>query len=377
LQARLAADMRPSERSRIDQSNRRYYAPTASGAYEQVEVAFPPATGYFNWSTISTLHSLVMAAQQYEQLPAVRAALEEWAARPREDPFEQFTFSMALACLQYWNQEQNAALATMNSIDALHLGTEFLILAQARMHYDSGNVQAALDAVESLRPTNQQMLVDRELTLLQLVLQLGDLDRARKSATKLFALRLDSDTEFQLADLMYQLNMGELADRMMSRIRRKAGGKQETLTALMQRYASNADMDTAAEIARQLVRRTQPAASRNRRTSESMQHEQALQILVRAKQIAPLIEQYEQMVARAPKSMKLVNQLAAAYEAAGRRADADQLRLQAAESAPSDPNSLFAAAQQLSANGNADKAVEMYIQAIQKSPTMLNDRYYD
>src|SRR5690606_35170988 len=146
-------------------------------------------------------------------------------------------------------------------------------LALARLYHERGATREALEVVEQLKPTNQGMLVERELAILQLVLQLGDLDRARQSAQKLFAMRLPSDTEFKLADLMYQLGMTELGDRMMSRIGRRAGGQQDTLVQLMTRYATAGKKQEAAEIARQVIRRTEPRGSSRSYNSGNMQHQ--------------------------------------------------------------------------------------------------------
>ncbi len=378
-QARLTAAMRPSQREQLvsQAASATTYSVRVGGRSQRFSVAFPPASGYFGAASITACHALIEAAKKNGKLPEVQAAFESWVAEKSDDPYLNFSRLMAKAAAEAWTERPTAALKTIADMDSLSLGTQFVSLLQARMRYDSGDVRGALETIENLRPSNQKMLVDRELTLLTLVLQLGDLDRAKQSAQRLFALRLDSDTEFKLADLMYQLGMKELGERMMGRIRRRSGGKQDTLVQLMTRYSSANELDSAAEIARQVIRRTRPASSENYRTNESVQHEQALQILVRAKQIQPLIEQLEKQVARSPKSVPLIDQLAAAYDVAGRREDAQKLRVQAAEALPHDPRNLLAAAQQLTASGAFDKAADMYVQAVRKSPGVLNDAYYE
>ena len=377
LQARLTAAMRPSQRERSQLGPHATYTYYLGRYSNRATVSFPPPSGYFDVGAITVLHALLETAKRNDQVQLVQQAVDTWANGDEHDPYLRFVHLMAKASVEYWTDQPQAALATLEMVDALNMGSQLTSLVQARMRYDSGDVRGALATIEKLRPSNQKMLVDRELTMLQLVVQLGDLERARKSAQKLFALRLDSATEFKLADLMNQLGMRELGDRMMSRIRRRAGGKQDTLVQLMQRYSSAGDNEAAAEMARQIVRRTQPSTSSRSRTSSSVQHQQALQVLVNVKQIEPLIQRFEQLVERSPKSSRLVNQLAAAYEAAGRRSDAQALRLKSIEQSRGDPQSLLAAAQQLAASGANNAAVDKYLELVRRSPELMYNSYYD
>ncbi len=371
--------LRPSQRDRLQTSGGPInYGRVVNGRYVQTTISFPPASGYFSVEAIYMLHGLYEACQDdVKKQDMVADRLERWAKEPTDDPYLRFARIVAKAAFSYWNGDREAAEKALTDASQLQLGSQFIELARTRLLYESGKLREALEVVEQLRPTNQQMLVDRELTILQLVLQLGDLERSKQSAQKLFALRLDSDTEFKLADLMYQLGMRDLGDRMMRRIRRRAGGKQDTLVQLMTRYADSNDKAAAAEIARQIIRRTSPRGSQNYYTSENQQHEQAVRILAQTEQLGPMIEQYEKLVERSPKSTKLTEQLAAFYEAAGRRDDAQRLRLRAAESAPDDPRNLLAAGMQLASIGKHDQASEKFIAAIVKSPDVLNRNYYE
>lgn len=376
LQARLTAEMRPSQRSKAPTNPRMYYTIRLNNSNQRKQVSFPPPSGYFDAPVITTLNALVEVAKTKKQTDAVEKAVSDWAQEETDDPFLKFARLMAKSSVQYWMGQSAASAKTLDLANDLALGTQFVSLMSARMQYDSGDIRGALRTLESLQPSNQRMLVDRELSILELTVNLGDLERAKKSAQKLFALRLQSDTEFKLADLMYQLGMREMGDRMMGRIRRRAGGKQDTLVQLMQRYSTAGQMESAVEIARQIIRRTKPSPSSNYRTSENVQHQQALQILVRGKAIQPMIERYEKLVEKSPKSLKFVNQLAAMYEAAGKRKQAQELRMRSAESGAKDPRSLMQAAQQLAASGADDKAIDMFLEALKKSPDLLENEYY-
>ncbi|MEM9656922.1 MAG: tetratricopeptide repeat protein, partial [Planctomycetota bacterium] len=317
-QAKQTAAMRPSQREgRSRNAGPLNYGRVVGGRYVRVSIAFPPPSGYFGADAIYTVHGLYDACQENpEKLAQAKSQLQDWADAEVDDPYLQFARQIAHAAFAYWTDDKKTTAAALERAGQLQLGDQFVSLARARLLFDSGKFREALEVVESLRPSNQRMLVDRELTILQLLLQLGDLDRAKQSAQKLFALRLRSETELKLAELMFQLGMKDLGDRMMGRIRRRAGGNQGTLVQLMNRYAASGDNKAAAEMARQVIRRTTPRGTRNYYNSENQQHEQAVRVLAQVKQLEPLIKQYEQLVERSPKSTKLVDKLAAFYEAA-------------------------------------------------------------
>ncbi|MCO6045540.1 tetratricopeptide repeat protein [Aeoliella sp. ICT_H6.2] len=377
-QAEQTARMRPSQRERSQTGGQPISTHrNVNGTYVQVTIDYPPPSAYFSTEAIMTTYGLYESTKDDEsKLQVVRDQLKSWADEESDDPYLRLARLMANASVAYWTKDEEEVRESLAAATELQVGGQFVVLAQTRLLYESGRVREALDIVEQLRPTNQKMLVDRELTILQLVLELGDLERAKQSAQKLFALRLDSATELKLADLMYQLGMQDLGDRMMARIRRRAGGKQDTLVELMTRYVAANKPEQAAEIARQVIRRTEPRETRNRITASNRQHEQAVRVLAQTKQLAPLIEQYEELVERSPKSVKLVNKLSAFYEAAGRRDDATSLRMKLAEVSPTDPRNLMAAAAQLAAANKHDLAVDKYLAALAKSPELLNNEYY-
>lgn len=379
VQAVQLSQLRPSQRQRTQNSqNSLNYNVQVNRQYMQRSVMFPPVTPAFGADAILTLHGVYSAVKDDEaKLAKLTKQLKSWAGEKTEDPNLHAARILAKASVHYWLEDRVATEKTLAAAEELKVDPQDIALMRSRLLYEAGNVEGALKLIEALKPTNQQMMVDRELTILQLVLQQGDLERAKASAQRLFALRLDANTEFKLADLMYQLGMRELGERMMGRIRRRAGGQQNTLNQLMNRYVEAGDNKAAAEIARQIVRRTTPRGSSNHYTSENVQHEQAVQVLARAGELDELIKQYEGLVERSPKSTKLIDQLCAFYDAAGRRGDADKLRIKSAENVPDDPRALYAAGQQLARLQKHKDAAEKYIAAVVKSPELLNNNYYD
>ncbi len=373
LQGRLTAEMRPSQRSSPPSGNVNYGSVMIGGSYQQLQAVFPPPSGYFSRETIYTLNAAYKGAEAGKTTSSFVRGVAALADVETDDPYQAFARQMAKASVLYWSGDQAGASNALEAAADLELGTQFLSLTRAQLQYATGDVRGALASIEALRPRNQKMLVERELTLLSLVLQLGDVERAKKSVQKLFALRLDSQTEFKLSEIMYQLGMKEMGDRMMGRIRRRSGGKQDTLLELMNRYNAAGKTKEASEIAMQLIRRSEPAVG-NTRSSSNVQHAAALQVLVRGGQIDKLIERYEGLVKRSPKSTKLVGQLAAMYDAKGRRSDATALRAKAAKAAPKNPASMITSAQGL-LQAAPDRAIEMYLTAVEKSPGSFDNTF--
>ena len=221
-QAAQTALLRPSQRERMQSSRTPItYHRVVKGRGEQQTISFPPLSAYLGAEAILSANALYEACKDDDaKLAKLHGAIAAQAAQASDNPQLRAARLLAHAGLLYWSGEHDRASDLLAGVEPLEVDAQFVAVARSRLLYEAGKVPEALAVIEKLRPTNQQMLVDRELAILQVVLQLGDLDRACASAQKLFALRLESETEFKLADLMYQLGMRELGERMMGRIRR-------------------------------------------------------------------------------------------------------------------------------------------------------------
>ena len=67
----------------------------------------------------------------------------------------------------------------------------------------------------------------REELAITAAIAAGNAERARRAAERLFGLRLDTDTQIRLSGQMHQLGLHELADALLGRARRRAGGHAE------------------------------------------------------------------------------------------------------------------------------------------------------
>ena len=380
-QVQLTSKRRPSERvALVTQPSNAYYF--RNGNYIQIPVSFPQANGYLDQSLLTALK--IAYDQKDANVDALEATrdtlrkrLETWASAPTDDSTLLIVRQLAWTAFAIWDNKKDVALATLIEMQTTDPTNELFNLLSIRLLSETGQTAKALAMVEKIKPVNQQMLVDRELTILQLVIALGDLERARQSAQRLFVLRLKPDVEFKLCDLMYQLGLKEQADRMMERIQRRSGGKQDTLMLLMNRYVSTGDKKKGAEIARSILRRTKPRGGSRYVTQEFSQHEAALKVLSQAGELKSLIEQTEEQLKRSPKSLKIIDALASYYDAAGRRDDATKLRSSLAGKTGLDPAAVFQVGMGLSRSNKHSEAVDQFLEAIRKKPDMLSDRYYD
>ncbi len=380
-QVSLTAKRRPSERvALVTQPSQAYYF--RNNNYIQVQVSFPQANGYLDQSLLASLKIAydqkdAKSDEQEAARDTIRKQLQTWASTATDDATLRIVRQLVWTTFAIWDNKKEVALSTLEEMQKVDPTNEFFSLLSIRLLSETGQTAKALALVEKIKPVNQQMLVDRELTILQLAIALGDLDRSRQSAQRLFVLRLKPEVEFKLCDLMYQLGLKEQADRMMERIQRRSGGKQDTLLLLMNRYASTGDNKKAAEIARSILRRTKPRGGSRYMTQEFSQNEAALKVLSQAGELNSLIEQTEEQLKRSPKSLKIIDALASYYDAGGRRNDAIKLRSSLVGKTGLDPTAIFQVGMGLAKANKHAEAVDQYFEAIRKKPEMLSDRYND
>src|SRR5262249_34313662 len=148
-------------------------------------------------------------------------------------------------------------------------------------------------------------------------------DRAREAADRLFGLRLDAETQTQLAAQMRQLGMHEMAEAVLARAGRQAGNRTPAQINLMQQYQAQNKLDVAVQIAYQLLRRA-PTQQFNPNyyggnNQDDMARDQAVQVLARSGKLTGLIERTEAQLKNSPKSLQLAQTLADYYRAAGDR----------------------------------------------------------
>ena len=341
-----------------------------------MQVDFPAASSLMSSDLLVTLRILQQSSNA-EFKSAIGKQLTEDAQAADEEVMQSAVDRLCLASWLWWEDARAAALEQMQEYRKLNVAPELGLVIESRMLFETKQIDAALALLESLKPMNQQMLQDRELAILQLVLQKGDIDRAKQSAERLFALRLDSNTQMQVGELMMQLGMREMADSVLQRVRQRSGNDLNSQYSLMQKLQSMDNKSGAVEIARQILRRTQPTVNSSMRTSEDSYRRTAIQVLVGAGEAKTMIASLESRLEKSPNTTMLIRQLAELYEATGKRTEAQKLLGKLSKSGGNDPQSLLAVARTLQQSGKHAEAVDAYLKVFEKQPDLLNNEYYN
>src|SRR5581483_2978970 len=134
----------------------------------------------------------------------------------------------------------------------------------------------------------------REMPALRLAVRTGNVERARQAADRLFGLRLDAETQVQLAGQMHQLGMHDAAEKVLGRAQRQAGQRTAALISLMHQYQNQNQVEMAVQIARRLLRKGpsmtfQPYYQPNQSDGRA----EAIQVLVRTGKLPSMIERAE------------------------------------------------------------------------------------
>lgn len=374
-QAAFARQQRPSQLVSYNPSQSINTNFSTNGQLVRLQVDFPAASSLLSHDLLITLRLLQQSSNESLK-SGVAKQLSEDAQAADEEVMQSAVDRLAYASWLWWEDSRAAAIEQMQEYRKLNVAPELGMIIESRMLFETQQVDSALTLLESLKPMNQQMLQDRELAILQLVLQKGDLNRAKQSAERLFALRLDSTTQMQVGELMMQLGMREMADSMLQRVRRRSGNDLASQYSLMQKLQTMENKSGAVEIARQILRRTQPSLNATARTSEDSYRRTAIQILADAGEAKPLIASLEARLAKSPNSTGVIRQLAELYEASGKRKEAQALMGRLAKTGGSDPQSQLAIARTMQQSGKHAEAVEAYIKAFEKQPDLLNNEYY-
>ncbi|TWT99015.1 tetratricopeptide repeat protein [Neorhodopirellula pilleata] len=245
-------------------------------------------------------------------------------------------------------------------------------IERARLAAELKMPEASLEALDSIHPTDQSTLQIRELAAMNLASQLGNLDRAKTAAQRLFGMRLDVQTELALADQLTRLGMREMSAAVLQRSRRRGGQSVSDLLSLADRYVTNGDTDAAAEIAYSAMRKL----SRGGDSNEDYYRRRAVEMLRRGGRLDAIIEMAEKRVASSSTSLSLKSELAQLYTAAGRKDDAEKVFGEIAKLEPNDPKTLWETAKRLQSARKYDEAAVKFAIAAVKEPGLLNNGYY-
>lgn len=376
-QKRQAARPASTRRTTFNASSP-YYSLYLGKKRSQVRVSFPVPNEYFDVAGILLLrnaYELYKRDDLLSDLVAHLRAKAEGGAPAADRVYPQ----LALAYVESWEESPKEAIDQFARACALAPDDSNLKLELAELHEIQGELDEALSAADAVAPLDQATMQRRELLALRVSVRSGEIERAREAAERLFGLRLDAETQVELAAQMRQLGMHDLAEAVMARAQRQAGNRSAALVALMLQYQAQNKADVAAQVAHQILRRAPARQSGNissGQTTDDLARSQAIQVLARTGKLKELIERAEAQLKNSPGAVNIHQLLAEYYQAAGDRKKSVEHYQQMAAARPDDARLRYQAGQQLSQAGDPAAAVEHYVAAIKKEPRLLRNSYW-
>ncbi len=348
----------------------------SSSASRAVTIDFPPPNIYFDQGAISVLRNAFEVYKRDDLVTDLIAHFRNQAASAPEDA--KLYPTLALSYLLWWNDDKDEALREYSRAIDLAKNDVDLRMSLAELRAQRGEPAEALEVADSFEPLDQRTMQRREMLALRLSVLAGDVARARKAAERLFGLRLDSETQVQLATQMNQLGMHDLSDAVLARARRRAGGNSASLVALMIQYQKQGKADTAVQVANQVLRQGSGVRQYTPYYNENDQaRTEALNVLGRSGKLKELIARAEAELSTSPNSMNVLQTLVDYYQADRQREKVKATYDRMAKLRPDDARLRFQIGLQLASNGAPAESLEHYKVAIKKDPSLLANSYYE
>ena len=105
-----------------------------------------------------------------------------------------------LAYVLWWAEQQDEALEILTAASEQLADDPEFRLELAGVHQSRGDLDTAMDMVEAITPRDQKLMQQREMMAMSLAERLGEVDRARQAAERLFGLRLEHGGATQPGD---------------------------------------------------------------------------------------------------------------------------------------------------------------------------------
>jgi tetratricopeptide (TPR) repeat protein len=324
---------------------------------------------------LSQLNAIYRNGERTEELIALFAKKSSEEAVPLD---QRLVWKFGLGYLQWWNEEHEVAITTLTeAVDAIDASAE-LRLDLARLYEESHQYSKTLESIDGLPATDRDVMQRREVMALRLAVQLGNLERAKIAASRLFGLRLDSHLQMSLAKQMHRLGMHQQAEAVLSRVARQAGNRTDLLLELMGHYESDGNTEVAIQIAHQLLRRSRSSSQRGsmnfRARGEDVVRSQALQVLVRSGRLPDMIARLESQLTLSPQSLRLLETLQEYYEAAGNEKQVRQLTERLSE-VRGDPRFQFELGLKLLGAGRIGEATVLFHEVLKRDPHFITTNY--
>ena len=353
-----------------------FYTTAKPQSLRSTTLDFPTPNPYFEAGAIYVLRNAYEVFKKDDLASDLIAHFRAQAAKAADDA--RLYPTLATSYLLWWNDEKDEALKEYARATELARNDVELKLSLADLRAQRGEPAEALEAADSVEPLDQKTMQRREMLALRLSVLAGDVERARKASERLFGLRLDADTQVQLATQMNQLGMHELSEAVLARARRRSGGNSAALVSLMNQYQKQGKADVAVQVANQIlrqtsgVRQTQPGMV----NSNDQARAEAVQVFARSGKLKELIARAESQLETSPTSLQLLQTLVDYYRADNQRDKVKATYEKIAKLRPDDAKLRFQIALQLSQSGAAAESLEHFRVALKKEPALFANQYY-
>ncbi len=341
-----------------------------------VNLDFPFPNDYYDHGAIQLLRQ---AFELYKRDDLLTDLLKHLSYQLGKAPdSDKVYYHLGIGYLHWWNGDKEPALKELTAASDSASSDLNLRLETAGLRERNGEPDEALAMIDAITPLDNQIMQRREHMAMRLAVATGNVERARVAADRLFGLRLDADTQVQLAGKMRELGMHEAAEAVLARARRQAGNRVSALVNLMVQYQNQGKLDVAVQVAHQLLRRG-PSRQSNPYGGDEGDYarQQAVQVLARSGRLDDLIERAEAQLKSSPKSMQVHQTLAEYYRAKGDRDKIKAMYEKMAELKPDDARLRYQVAQQLTQAGEPNAAIEHYRAALKKEPSLFGHNYWE
>ncbi|WP_149497494.1 tetratricopeptide repeat protein [Roseiconus lacunae] len=370
---------RTSRRSGLTNGTTNAYVRSSGGGYYGVTIKSPLSADLLPQNVITEFGSFLPEKPNSSGRAQFQVPEEflEFLDRPVEDAneIEKKTRDVLTAYAHWWANDATECYQRINRLCTQFPDDVDLRIEQARLASEVAQPRIALQKLDSFEPLDSRMLVRKEMAAMNLASRIGDTERARAAAERLFGLRIDTTTQLALTEQLRQLGMNDQAKAMMQRLR---GGRQKderTQIQIANAFLSSGDPEAAAEVAYSVLRKLN--GGRSTTNNADYYRRQVVTILRNAKKLDPLIERAKRRLELAPNSRRAMNSLAELYSAAGKTALANEILGKLSESSGKDSaTQLLARAESLKSAGKNKEAVEAYLQAYIKKPDAFRSDFY-
>lgn len=375
-----------SMRKRPTTSSSTYYGSLSlmyGKEYIRYEIQYPRPNEYVDVGALTVLREVFEVFKRNDVLSDLPDRLRKRVdqAQPEDRAYEQ----LMLGDVLWWLEEQDEAIEVFAAAAETLQNDPSFRLEVASLHEARGDYDEALAIVESVVPRDQELVQQREKMAMQLAERLGDINRARHAAERLFGLRLDNAAQLALVEQMRRLALHDMAEAIVSRVHRRAGNQTASLASLMTLYQGQGKIDLAQQIAHTILRRTTSAVSvmnnsgRNPfryRTADDGTRTQALRLLQQTGALQAVIERLNSQLERSPNSPQLYEQLIELHQTTGDRDKVQTVLEQAIAQRPDSVGLRYQLAKQLEGTGKTKEACDHYLEILKKRPEWISDELY-